>query len=428
MRGTLRSVEIACLACLATALTPGGCQAPDGAIRRCEPGTIADKDAGECVTLAGSGGQGGMAGASGGAGSGGTAGACDPGGLASDPKNCGACGRDCRGASCEDGACQPELLADQLVAPHGLVLSDTSLLWASPAKSIDDGVAAPFLSLTRSSPPGAAPSSFFGGAPLRARGVAPAPGGELAWGDLDLGTISRRASGAVQATTIATGRSDVNHLVISGDYVYWTQGAFAATTAEGGVYRVALSGGAPEELAGARLRPDALAVDGETAYWVDRGPDGQVMRAKVGASPEIVERAADPIAVAASGGRVVWADRSSGRVAAIAEAGAAVTTVVRDASESVEGVALEGDVVYRVAFRPADRRLVVKRSALDGTGEVLLTRIAPADAGYASNPFGAFVLALDDAYLYIADPGTLSTDPPGVPLSQKNGRVYRTAR
>ncbi|HEU4410389.1 MAG TPA: hypothetical protein VFS43_34360 [Polyangiaceae bacterium] len=429
MRGTSRGAKAVVTGGLAGALAIAACSLPDGAIRYCEPGTVADQAAGECVTpTAGAGGQGGSAGASGGAGTGGAAGACEPERLATDAKNCGACGRDCRGAPCENGACQPELLADRLTGPYGLVVADAGLLWASPARDAKGDVAAPLLSLPRSAPQGALPSPLFGGSALRARGVALAPGGELVWGDLDGATISRRSPGAAQATALATGRPDVTRVVVAGEHVYWTQGALDATRAEGGVYRAPLGGGPAEELAGAQLRPDALAVDGATAYWVNRGPDGQVMRARAGAAPEIVERAGDPIAVAAGGGRLAWAERSSGRVALLAEGALSATTLVRDATELVEGIALEGDAVYRLAFRPDERRLVVKRSALDGGGEVLLTRIAPADAGYSGNPLGPFVLALDEGYLYIADPGTLTAAAAGGPRSQKNGRMYRTAR
>lgn len=63
-----------------------------------------------------------------------------------------------------------------------------------------------------------------------------------------------------------------------------------------------------------------------------------------------------------------------------------------------------------------------------GTDDLLLARITPADAAYERNPLGAFVLALDDAYVYVADPGTLSLDATATPLSQENGRLYRVAR
>lgn len=382
---------------------------------------------------AGGGGQGGAAGASGsvggsGEGGGTGAGACEPERLATDAKNCGVCGRDCRGAPCENGACQPELLAERLVSPYGIAVTDTHILWASPAKNITDGKAAAILSLSRSVLAGATPAPLFEGAAVRTRGFARAANGDLLWGDLEVGSILQRGSGGAQAKALATGRPNVNQLVVAGDAAYWSQGALDASIAEGGVYRSPLAGGAAEELAGMQRRPDALAVDGETIYWVNRGPDGQVMQANAGSVARVMERVDDPIAIAASGGHVAWAERTSGRVAVLAKGATTAVTLVRDASEPVEGIALSGDLLYRIVFCPADKLLLIKRSALDGAGEVLLARLAPVDAGYAKNPLGPFVLAFDDAYLYVADPGTLTFDGAGVPLSQQNGRLYRTAR
>jgi hypothetical protein len=315
-----------------------------------------------------------------------------------------------------------------LVAPYGVVVTDTQVLWASHAKNVADGKAAALLSLSRSTLEGGTPVPLFEGAAVRTRGFARAASGDLLWGDLEVGSILQRGSGGAQAKALATGRPNVNQIVVAGDHVYWTQGALDATKSEGGVYRSPLAGGAAEELAGMQLRPDALAVDAETISWINRGPDGQVMQAKAGAAAQVVERADDPVAIVASGGHVAWAERASGRVAVLAKGAAAAVTLVRDTSEPVEGIALAGDRLYRIVFRPGDKLLLIKRSALDGAGEVLLARLSPVDASYAKNPLGPFVLAFDDAYLYVADPGALTFDGAGVPLSQQNGRLYRTAR
>jgi hypothetical protein len=45
--------------------------------------------------------------------------------LATDPKNCGSCGRDCgQGAECKAGVCQPALLASKLSAPVSIAVND----------------------------------------------------------------------------------------------------------------------------------------------------------------------------------------------------------------------------------------------------------------------------------------------------------------
>lgn len=45
--------------------------------------------------------------------------------LTDDPLNCGQCGHDCLGGSCEAGECAPVLLADIGSSLHGLALDDT---------------------------------------------------------------------------------------------------------------------------------------------------------------------------------------------------------------------------------------------------------------------------------------------------------------
>lgn len=209
-----------------------GCGVPDGAIVRCEPGTVADQEARACISTSA-----GAAGASGGG-----AGACEAGRLASDPKNCGACGRDCREAACENGACKPEVLAERLLAPYSVVVDIDRVVWASPARGLSGEGRGPF-TLARGGASGGTPSALFGGAALRARGLAFTSEGEFLWGDLDLGSISKRGVGAGQATQLVTERANVNCLVLAGDSVYWTEGGLGPSAAAGGVYRACLAGG-----------------------------------------------------------------------------------------------------------------------------------------------------------------------------------------
>ena len=423
MRRALREGAGLAVGLLTAGRLATGCATPDGAIRRCEAGTVADQAAQECVEVsAGSGGQGGAAGG------GGAPGSCAIEQLASDPKNCGECGRDCRGAACRAGACEPEAIAERLVAPFAVALTASEIVWASPAKGVSGNAGAGLLALARPGPPGATPSTLLGAAAARTRGLATSAAGEVFWAELATGVILRGGSGATQATEIASGRANVNRLVIAGEYLYWTEGGLGAGAPAGGVFRAPLGNGGVEELARAQARPDALAVDGENVYWVNRGPGGQVMRAARGGAPEIIERLENPAAVAASAGAVVWADRASGRVAARASGEATVTTVARDAGELVEGLAVEGRAVYRVAYRQTEKALLVKRSDIGGAGEVVLGRITPSDAAYVGNPLGAYALAFDDLYLYFADPGAVMFDAAGVPLSQQNGRLYRVAK
>lgn len=47
--------------------------------------------------------------------------------LMVDPKNCGRCGHDCLGGTCDTGQCQPVKLGDGLAVPEGLVVDATNV-------------------------------------------------------------------------------------------------------------------------------------------------------------------------------------------------------------------------------------------------------------------------------------------------------------
>jgi hypothetical protein len=50
--------------------------------------------------------------------------------LASDPRNCGACGHDCLAGDCADGGCRPFVVATGLSSPHALALGPDHVYWA----------------------------------------------------------------------------------------------------------------------------------------------------------------------------------------------------------------------------------------------------------------------------------------------------------
>jgi hypothetical protein len=52
-----------------------------------------------------------------------------------DEKNCGECGRDCRGGKCERGRCTPVVFAYNLAAPSNLVVTDEGVYWAEESST-----------------------------------------------------------------------------------------------------------------------------------------------------------------------------------------------------------------------------------------------------------------------------------------------------
>ncbi len=51
--------------------------------------------------------------------------------LASDPKNCGACGHDCLGGACKASVCQPVVLATGQTSPMAIALNSTYVFWVN---------------------------------------------------------------------------------------------------------------------------------------------------------------------------------------------------------------------------------------------------------------------------------------------------------
>src|SRR5262249_12538358 len=51
------------------------------------------------------------------------------GATSSDPHNCGGCGHDCLGGACDQGVCQPVVLATTVGAPNSLVVDGEDVFW-----------------------------------------------------------------------------------------------------------------------------------------------------------------------------------------------------------------------------------------------------------------------------------------------------------
>jgi hypothetical protein len=242
-------------------------------------------------------GTGGSGGGTGGAtgGTGGSGGACLPGqdvcdercvDLSSDPANCGVCGRDCHGQSCEGAMCGVIYLAVGQRAPGALAVDGRGVYWTDVSVLLqlrfDDAQPSPLVM------------------PLVKPGDITADGTHVYWiGTIDQTRGLHRSSAGDMNEVLVDADAMAKSVAVDQDpagqgYVYWT-------SADGQVKRLdKLLEGGKISLAFDQLDPMGVALDEGHVYWASRGDSeiggGWIARVPkdpaMGAVPE--ELAADP--------------------------------------------------------------------------------------------------------------------------------------
>jgi hypothetical protein len=409
-------------------------------------------------TGAGTGGTGGNAGSGGSGGLACTAPAVDCGGKcvdvkADDAKNCGVCGRSCLGtATCKAGACVPEVMAQNEVAPYALADDGTNLYWVSPA--VKEGTFIPHMRRVAKASAGGSAQDAFSSTIVRARSLA-FGGGKLFWGDLGASPTDNNQRLVSAAPTdlgpalVEAAQLNVQHVALAGGKVYWTvvnSSAVRGKAADG-------TGAVVPNVLG-QDSIGWLAVDDEAKpYWL-AGVSREVRR--LAASPantgEKVADSASGVAVELAGGRVYWADGAAVRSVAKTETVPATGREEFAGHGKVEGFHVEagggggaggaagasgaggaggsgGEGVATVYVLTAQgQKLQVWRRGPEEEA-LLLGEVEAKAEVYAGNPFGGAYVVVDDKYVYFADVGTLAgfnTD--AVQLSNGDGVVYRVAR
>jgi hypothetical protein len=362
---------------------------------------------------------------------------------AADATNCGACGRSCLGtATCSQGACVPEVMAANEVAPYALADDGSSLYWVSPA--VKEGAFIPHMRTVSKASAGGSATNAFASVIVRARSLT-FGGGKLFWGDLGASpsdTNQRLASGLVggaDATTIEAAQLNVQHLALAGTKVYWSLTGDSAVRGKNADGTGTVS---PNVLGQSSVGWLALNEQARP-YWL-AGVPREVRRVKAASTSEHEKVADSPtgVAVEVFGSRVYWAEGTSVRSAP--EATPATVTQEVDGLGRVEGLAVvassgggaagaggaapAGDVTLYF-LTSQGRQLKAWRKGPDDDAPLLLGEVAAkADPFYpAGPPFGASHVVVDAQYVYFADVGTVDTAQV-VPTSQGDGVVYRVAR
>ena len=235
------------------------------------------------------GGQGGS-GASGGAG--GSGGAGCPEDLTSDPEHCGACDHSCLGGACENGQCQPVLIADGQSSPLHVVANDESIYWTSYVTS---------------------------------------------------GGIRRMNRETRQIAQILNGLDRPAYLALTATHLYWTEHTGDV------VMRSDLDGNDPQVLAQTPEVDQAfgVAVQRTTLFWVNGGGGGGIQQLSIGFSgppTEIFGSLSLPEGLWLHDGDLYVAEENGGTVYRWPPGGPA--EIVADGLSDPVGVAADDDYVY----------------------------------------------------------------------------------
>jgi len=183
--------------------------------------------------------------------------------LQKDTKNCGACGHDCQGGSCNLGVCQDVTLASSQVKPYSIATDGTNVYWTNYSGSVVrvpvGGGATTSIATT-----GQVGSEYIAVDSTNVYWVDDSSGGVI-------NTCLKTASGCTP-TVIASGQTwNIGGIAIDSSYVYWTLpgdgNGFPAISrclksATNCTPTVLITATGPGDA-------NAIATDGTNLYWTD---------------------------------------------------------------------------------------------------------------------------------------------------------------
>jgi hypothetical protein len=367
-------------ACVSDAIDPSGCASAVG----CGEGTLPTADAGADATLADAaladssaseGGASADAALADGA-------ACSGADLQTDAKNCGACGHDCLGATCNGGLCAPALVVTGLDQAGVITVDGNDLFLLKSGTTGPDG----FI--------WQAPKTGGAAIALVSNFVYPA---SLAVSPTDvffpaLGAHMNkvpRSGGPITQLPPTLGANPFQ-LAIDSTYVYWMSGGGPET-----INRMALDGSGPTPIV-TQDAIQAFAIDGAYVYFATgpRGGTGTITRVPVGtgAPLDLGKTSVGTSAVPTLDVRptaVVWSDSNPVAIRAVSPSGGPTRTLAVG-GDPVTQLVFDGTTIYFLAYNHTAQTGLIGRVALAGGPVTPLT-------GASTIPIA---MAVDDAYVY----------------------------
>ena len=208
--------------------------------------------------------------------------------LARDPRNCGACGRDCLAGACSGGLCQPFVVATALPGPAHLATDDAGTLYVVTA---DGAVRACSTSGCGASTRVVTALGADAGNPLLT-GLTARGGNVYFAGYYTNAIYACPTSGCARPTIVASGVPQPFHLQVDATNLYFVSasapfvGRCALPSCAGGVVRMATDG----------LKAYyGTVADGPYVYWYGGGPTQQFDRSIVYRTPKTAIDAAPEV-------------------------------------------------------------------------------------------------------------------------------------
>jgi hypothetical protein len=294
-----------------------------------------------------------------------------------DPKNCGACGHDCRGGPCLGGACQPILVASQQSAPAFIAVDDTGVYWTNSGdgtvmRSNKDGTGQLKIASGQDTPwvirvrkgrvywgdddtggfVGSAPAAG-GGPVLNMTGPQPSPRGldvddqyvYFDTEDTDAGTFQRVQLDGGGLTVIASQQGSPKDVIVTPTAVFWSNAA------DGTIMRYDVAGGTFAPFVKNLVNPFGMGWDGTFIYWTCHVADaGCVGRVAMDGSQKTILASGQqlPRAIAVDATYMYFTDEGDGTVRRVPSGGGQLETL---ASGQVQpwGIAIDDEFVYWAA-------------------------------------------------------------------------------